>query len=76
MDLSADWVACIGCAAIERSLSKVGMQRTEQCNACFKTHCWDGIEDNSATGVVDLPLALDPELSFAVWNLSNPFVPN
>ena len=71
--LSADWVSCLGCAAIERSLSKVGMRRTKQCEACFEHHCWDGVEDNSPTGVVDLPLALDPGLSFAVWNLTNPF---
>ena len=72
--LSADWVTCLGCAAIERSLSKVGMRRTNQCDACFKNHCWDGVEDDSSTGVVDLPLALDPGLSFAVWNLTHPFV--
>ncbi|MCJ1387737.1 hypothetical protein MMC18_000580 [Xylographa bjoerkii] len=74
--LSKDWVTCLGCAAIERTLSTVGMQRTRQCDACFKNHCWDGVEDNSPTGVVDLPLALDPGLSFAVWNLTHPFVPS
>ncbi|MCJ1291996.1 hypothetical protein MMC34_003546 [Xylographa carneopallida] len=72
--LAADWVPCLGCAAIERSLSKVGMRRTGQCEACFRNHCWDGVEDDRPTGVVDLPLALDPGLSFAVWNLTHPFV--
>ena len=74
--LSSDWVSCIGCAVIDRSLSKVGMERTEQCEACFANHCWDGVEDNSPVGVVDLPLALDPGLSFEVWNQTNPFIPN
>ncbi|MCJ1315673.1 hypothetical protein MMC15_000993 [Xylographa vitiligo] len=72
--LSADWVACLGCAAVERSLAKVGMRTTEQCAACFRNHCWDGVEDDGPTGVVDLPLALDPGLGFAVWNLTHPFV--
>lgn len=73
--LSSDWVSCLGCAVIERSLSKVGMKRTQQCDQCFKNHCWNGTQDNAPAGVVDLPLALDPGLSFAVWNETNPFIP-
>lgn len=73
--LSSDWINCLGCAVIERSLSKVGMKRTQQCDQCFQNHCWDGTEDDAPVGVVDLPLALDPGLSFAVWNESNPFIP-
>ena len=71
--LDAEWPVCLGCAVIDRSLPKMGMKRTEQCDSCFNRYCWDGTEDNMATEAVDLALVLDPELGFLEWNKTHPF---
>ncbi|KAI9813255.1 MAG: hypothetical protein M1827_004197 [Pycnora praestabilis] len=71
--LDAEWPVCLGCAAIDRSLSKMGWQRTGQCEACFSRYCWDGVEVDAKTGPIDLTLLLDPELGFLEWNETNPF---
>lgn len=68
--LDKEWPECLGCAAIDRSLAKVGIERTEQCQRCMTRYCWDGVEDNSSPPVVDLPLRLKPDLSFLEWNKS------
>jgi lysophospholipase len=65
--LDEEWPACLGCAVIDRSLEKVGMTRTKQCESCFEKYCWDGTVYEGPVGVVDLPLVLDPSLSFAEW---------
>jgi lysophospholipase len=70
--LDQEWPECLGCAAIDRSLSKLGIERTEQCQRCMKKYCWDGVEDNSETGPVDIPLVLDPSWTYAEWNKSTP----
>lgn len=71
--INKDWSACLGCAVIDRSLEKVGMKRTKQCEECFEKYCWDGKEDNTESPVIDLALKLDPRLSFAEWNMTHPF---
>ena len=71
--LDAEWPACLGCAAIDRSLDRVGMQRTAQCEACMAKYCWDGTEDDAKPGVVDPSLALQPDLSFAEWRKTHDF---
>lgn len=68
--LDKEWPECLGCAAIDRSLIKIGLERTEQCQRCMTKYCWDGTEDNTTPGIVDLHLALKPDLSFAEWNKS------
>nr|POF02220.1 lysophospholipase 3 [Quercus suber] len=71
----AEWPECLGCAAIDRSLARVGMLRSEQCQRCMDRYCWDGTEDNSTPAVVDLALRLAPNVSFAQWNESAPYWP-
>ena len=71
--LDSDWPECLGCAAIDRSLAKVGMERTVQCQQCMSRWCWDGTADNTPTGWVDLSLVLDPSSSFAEWNKTSPY---
>jgi lysophospholipase len=71
--LDKEWPACLGCAAIDRSLAKVGMSRTAQCDQCFEKYCWDGTVYDGEVGIVDLSLVLDPSLSFAEWLTTNPF---
>lgn len=73
--LDAEWPECLGCAAIDRSLAKLGMARTEQCQRCMEKHCWDGVENNTTPAVVDLSLRLDPSYSFEKWNSSSPYWP-
>ena len=71
--LDPEWPACLGCAVVERSLAKVGMTRTKQCDRCFEKYCWDGTVYDGPTGIVDLPLLLDPMLSFAGWSETHEF---
>ena len=71
--LDHEWAACLGCAVIDRSLEKVGMERTKQCESCLQRYCWDGKVYEGEVGVVDLPLLLDPGVSFAEWNMTHDF---
>ena len=71
--LDQEWSTCLGCAAIERSLAKVGMERTEQCDKCFSKYCWDGTYAEGKPQVVDPSLKLNPSLGFLQWNTTNPF---
>lgn len=71
--LDQEWPICLGCAAIDRSLPRVGMQRSAQCEQCMEKYCWDGTEDNQTAPIVDPSLALDPDLSFEQWNTTHDF---
>lgn len=68
--LDAEWPECLGCAVIDRSLERVDLARTEQCERCFARYCWDGVEENEDPSILDLPTLLDPKWSYADWNLS------
>lgn len=68
--LDSEWPECLGCAIIDRSLSKLGIGRTEQCQRCMTKYCWDGVEDNSKPGLVDMTLMLDSSVGYAEWNKS------
>lgn len=69
--LDNEWTQCLGCAVIDRSLEKIGMQRSEQCEKCLSKYCWDGTLNETTPTIVDPYLRLDPTLSFAEWNLTN-----
>lgn len=71
--LDDDFITCLGCAAIDRSLAKVGMNRTNQCSSCLAQHCWDGTYDNTEPAIVDPTLLLNSTLGFNAWNLTHPF---
>ncbi|GKZ23625.1 hypothetical protein AbraIFM66951_009902 [Aspergillus brasiliensis] len=68
-----EWAECVGCAAVERSLKRVGMERSRQCERCFERYCWDGRLDERDPGVLDPMLVLDPGVRFGVWNATNPY---
>ncbi|PWY77487.1 lysophospholipase [Aspergillus heteromorphus CBS 117.55] len=72
--LDSTWVDCLGCAAIERSLARVGMQRSEACDQCFQEHCWDGTLTTGVPDdfVLDPSLALAPTLNYAEWSEQHP----
>ncbi|KAK5047684.1 hypothetical protein LTR84_006349 [Exophiala bonariae] len=72
--LDSEWVQCIGCAAIDRSLERMGTKRTEQCERCFANHCWDGTTSElSKDFVLDPSLQLNLSLGFVEWNKTHPF---
>lgn len=72
--LDAEWPTCIACAAIERSLERVGMERADICERCFERYCWDGTEHQLPQDFVfDPGLVLDPGYGFVEWNKSHPF---
>ncbi len=84
LTLDGEWAQCLGCAAIDRSAARIGMQRTLQCERCMERYCWDGVsEPDKIAGpeggrypvseIVDLEMVLNPDVSFAEWNATNPF---
>ncbi|PYH90002.1 lysophospholipase [Aspergillus ellipticus CBS 707.79] len=68
-----EWAECIGCAVVERSLARVGMNRTSQCERCFGRYCWNGQLDETQPGEMNPNLILDPSVGFDEWNATNPF---
>ncbi|KAM0482163.1 hypothetical protein ACHAP7_004390 [Fusarium lateritium] len=68
-----NWPACLACAAIKGSLRRLDIDLPEQCDECFKRHCWNGsVSSRRATEAdFDLGLRLDPGLSFGKWNESD-----
>lgn len=78
--LDSEWPACIACAAVERSLERVRMERSQQCERCFERHCWDGTVDaadapvgDGENSILDPALRLDPSYGFLEWNETYPF---
>ncbi|KAL8295529.1 hypothetical protein RB597_009319 [Gaeumannomyces tritici] len=71
--LARDWPRCLACAVVERSRARLGMPRAAACDTCFAKWCWDGTEAVGPVGDVDLRMALNPGVSFAEWNKTNPF---
>jgi lysophospholipase len=66
--LDHEWPVCLGCAAIERSLEKAGMDTPEQCRRCFEKYCWDGNSmDEKDVGIVNPTLVLDHKLGYLQW---------
>jgi lysophospholipase len=69
--LDSKWTTCLGCAVVERSLEKVGMLRSRQCEECFAEWCWDGTYNERTPEVLDPSLATEPGLSYAEWNATS-----
>ncbi|KAE9387640.1 FabD/lysophospholipase-like protein [Gymnopus androsaceus JB14] len=68
--ISANWTTCIACAAIQRSLERLGKETPDACKQCFDKYCWNGEVDNSEPGFLSPSLILDPSESWAEWNVS------
>jgi lysophospholipase len=41
------WPQCLACALSDRSFSYTAENRTSECQACFNTWCWNGVDDDS-----------------------------
>jgi lysophospholipase len=53
-----EWPICVGCVMLLRSLERTNTTIPQQCNECFKKHCWNGTIDTS-------PHSYDPPLGVA-----------
>lgn len=41
------WPRCLACALTDRSFAYTADNRTDECQACFNTWCWNGQDDDS-----------------------------
>ena len=71
--LGDEWVSCLGCAVIDRSLGKIGKARTAQCEKCLTKYCWNGTYNDTQPAPVNPSLLLDPSYGFDEWNLTHSF---
>lgn len=85
--LDVEWAQCLGCATVDRSVARVGMQRTKQCQSCMERYCWDGIsvpdkvagppggtyEATDHAWANDLEMLLQPGISWAEWNATHEY---
>jgi len=42
-----NWPKCLACALSDRSFSYTTENRTSECQECFATWCWNGVDDDS-----------------------------
>jgi lysophospholipase len=81
--LDAEWAQCLGCAALDRSLSRLGRDRTAQCERCMERYCWHGDSvpevilgppggRYESGGYVNLEMVLEPGITWAEWNKTAP----
>jgi lysophospholipase len=66
--LDQEWPECLGCAVIDRSLTRSGKQRTSQRQRWFNKYCCSGVMDNENPCIVDPVLALNTTWDYASWN--------
>lgn len=67
----AGWSTCLACAAIKKSVARVGMQLPEVCSRCWSRFCWDGTEEKGTVNVTkafNLSPVLTKNLTYAQWN--------
>jgi len=53
--VDSDWLACVGCTVLARSLVRTGTDIPPKCVDCFARYCWNGTT-NSTT-----PITYEPE---------------
>lgn len=49
--LDSEWLTCVACAVISRSMDRLGRQTPAACKTCFERYCWNGTVDSRDTGV-------------------------
>lgn len=42
LTIDPDFKKCVGCAILQRSKERAGIEMTEECKSCFDDYCWDG----------------------------------
>lgn len=80
--LESEWAQCLGCATIEWSRVRVGMERGVPCERCFQRYCWGGVavedkivgpmggmwEETEHAWANELKMVLKPGVSHKGWN--------
>lgn len=64
------WSTCLACAAIKKSVERVGMELPDACTQCWSRFCWDGTEeegDVETEKVFDLSPVLNSGLTYGEW---------
>jgi lysophospholipase len=52
--VDSEWLTCVGCAVLSRSLLKTGTAVPAACMACFNRYCWNGTMNST------LPMNYEP----------------
>lgn len=42
MTVDSEFRKCVGCAILQRSKERMGVEIGDECQKCFDTYCWDG----------------------------------
>ncbi|SPO00299.1 probable lysophospholipase (lpl) [Cephalotrichum gorgonifer] len=45
--VDSDWLACVGCAVLARSLVRTGTNNPAKCVDCFARYCWNGTTNST-----------------------------
>ncbi|RKL35250.1 Lysophospholipase 2 [Fusarium oxysporum] len=54
--VDSDWLACVGCAVLARSLVRTGTAVPSKCVDCFQRYCWNGTTNST------VPNTYEPDL--------------
>lgn len=68
--LGQGWPTCLACAAIKKSVERVGMELPTTCSICWARFCWDGTEESGSVNITtayDLSPVLNSTLSYEDW---------
>lgn len=57
--VDAEWVTCLGCAVLSRSLDRTATAVPDACTKCFQRYCWDGSLNST------VPANYNPEYKIA-----------
>jgi lysophospholipase len=52
--VDSEWLTCVGCAVLSRSLTNTGTEAPAACIACFDRYCWNGTVNST------LPISYEP----------------
>jgi lysophospholipase len=44
----SDWPTCLTCALMDRAATENGTARSSECETCFQTWCWNGVDNTTA----------------------------
>lgn len=63
--LDQEWPVCVGCAMLQRSLTRTNTPLPDACTQCFQRYCWDGTLNTTAHNFTATPKLTPISLSAA-----------
>lgn len=57
--LDKDWLVCMGCAIVLRSLARTKTTVPNKCQDCFNSFCWNGTTNDTEPGTYEPELSID-----------------